>query len=226
MPRRARVSVGGICYHVINRGNRRARVFHDDSAYTGFLDFMSRASEAVPMRVVGYCLMPNHFHLVLWPIDDGDMSRWMHRLMTAHARFHHRRFSSDGRIWQDRFKSFPIEQDRHLLSVLRYVERNPLRAKMVDSAQQWRWSSLAWPAQTRKMALAVVAPAAIGDDWLGIVNKPQSAAELEAIRTSVTRGRPYGSAKWCRNTAEMLGLQETLRPVGRPRTRAIENDEH
>ena len=125
MARTARASVGGICYHVINRGNARAQVYFDTSDYSAFLTLMSLAIERVSMRILAYCLMPNHFHLVLWPHNDGDLSRWMHWLMTAHVSRHHRIRKTSGRIWQGRFKAFPIEQDRHLLTVLRYVERNP-----------------------------------------------------------------------------------------------------
>ena len=128
MARTARASRGDICTHVINRGNARARVFHDAVDYREFVKLMAAASARLPMRVIAYCLMPNHLHLLLWPHGDGDLSRWMQWLMTAHVRRHHRRYGTDGHLWQGRFKAFPVQKDGHLLSVLRYVERNPLRA--------------------------------------------------------------------------------------------------
>ncbi|MEX2139426.1 MAG: transposase [Pirellulales bacterium] len=98
--------------------------------------------ERLPMRLLGYCLMPNHFHLVLWPLGDGDLSHWMQWLLTAHVRRYHRHYHGSGHVWQGRFKAFPIEQDEHLLTVLRYVERNPLRAGLVERAKDWKRSSL------------------------------------------------------------------------------------
>src|SRR4029078_883694 len=142
MPRTARASVGGLCYHVLNRGNGQAEVFHKEADYAAFVDLMVEANERLPLRILGYVLMPNHFHLVLWPRGDGDLSRWMQWLLTAHVRRYHRHYHGSGHVWQGRFKAFPIEQDEHLLTVLRYVERNPLRANLVERAEDWQWSSL------------------------------------------------------------------------------------
>ncbi len=97
-----------------------------------------------PIRLLAYCLMPNHWHMVLWPRKDGEMTEFLRWLTTTHSqRLHaHRHTSGYGHIYQGRFKSFPIEQDESLLVVLRYVERNALRAKLVERAQDWRWCSL------------------------------------------------------------------------------------
>ena len=138
MPRTARASVGDYCYHVINRGNGRAEVFHADGDYQAFSGLLRQACERMPMRLLAYCLMPNHFHLALWPHHDGDLSRWMHWLLTAHVRRYHRWYDSSGHVWQGRFKAFPIEQDEHLLTVLRYIERNPIRAGLVSRAEAGR----------------------------------------------------------------------------------------
>jgi putative transposase len=94
--------------------------------------------------------MPNHFHLALWPREDGEVSRWTHWLMTKQVRCYLGRYRSSGHVWQGRFKAFPIQENEHLLSVLRYIERNPLRAGLVGRAEEWPWSSLRWvsaPAQ-------------------------------------------------------------------------------
>ena len=142
MPRTARASAGGLCYHVLNRGNARAQVFHYPSDYLEFIRSLERACEVIEMRVLGFCLMPNHFHLVLWPREDGDLSTWMQRLLNSHVQRHRRRHRSTGHIWQGRFKAFPIKEDVHLLTVLRYVERNPVRASLVSRAEDWAWSSM------------------------------------------------------------------------------------
>src|SRR6266511_1948634 len=142
MPRTARASAGGYCYHILNRGNGRAAVFHKDEDYRAFVRLIAEAFRRRPMRVLAYCLMPNHFHLALWPFGDGDLSTWMQWLLTAHVRRYHRHYHSSGLVWQGRFKAFPIQEDAHLLSVLRYIERNPLRAGLVARAEDWGWSSL------------------------------------------------------------------------------------
>jgi putative transposase len=141
MPRSARASVGGYCYHVLNRGNGRATVFHKDGDYHAFLKALREVAQDIPIRVLAYCLMPNHFHLALWPTGDDDLSRALHWLTTAHVRRYHQHYHSSGHVWQGRFKAFPV-QDDHLLTLLRYIERNPLRAGLVRRAEDWAWSSL------------------------------------------------------------------------------------
>ena len=118
-------------YHVLNRGNRREVVFHKPGDYDAFIEAMVGANARLPMDLLGYCLMPNHFHLVLRPHHDGDLGRWMQWLLTAHVRRYHRHYVTTGHVWQGRFKAFPVEDDDHLVTVLRYVERNPLRAELV-----------------------------------------------------------------------------------------------
>jgi putative transposase len=147
-------------------------------------------------------------------------------LLTAHVRRYQKHYRTTGHIYQGRFKSFPIEADDHLLTVLRYVERNALRARLVAWAEDWRWGSL-WR-RTRAAAtlsgLLHEGPVAPPDDWVGRVNTVETEAELEAARQSVGRGRPFGSELWCQTTAQALGLQKTLRPLGRPRKAVSEQE--
>ncbi len=218
MPRTARASVGGMCYHVLNRGNGQAEVFHKDSDYAAFVQLMADAQERLPMRILAYVLMPNHFHLVLWPRGAGDLSRWMQWLLTSHVRRYHRHYHGSGHVWQGRFKAFPIQQDEHLLAVLRYVERNPLRAKLVRRAEAWAWSSLSWRPSGKRSELLSDWPVPRPRDWPKRVNLVQSAAELAAVRRSIVRGTPWGHELWTQRTAARLGLESSLRPRGRPRT--------
>jgi putative transposase len=206
-----------MCYHVLNRGNARGTVFHEDADYQAFVDLMAEANERVPMRILGYALMPTHFHLVLWPRGDGDLSRWMQWLLTSHVRRYHRHYHGSGHVWQGRFKAFPIEQDDHLLTVLRYAERNALRANLVKLAEAWPWSSLAWRRGGRRPEMLCDWPVACPRQWLQHVNAPQSEAELAALRRSIARGTPYGNERWQNRVATRLGLESSLRPRGRPR---------
>ncbi len=175
---------------------------------------MERACARLPMRIVGYCVMPNHFHLILWPHGDGDLGKWMQWLLTAHVRRHHRINETDGRIWQGRFKAFPIKQDEHLLTVLRYVERNALRANLVARAEKWPWSSLS---RRDGSPASAELPIELPADWSEFVNRPETQAELEALRGSVNRQTPFGTPYWQQSMAERLGLEQSLRPPGRPR---------
>lgn len=216
MPRTARAAVGGICYHVVNRGNGRATVFHDEDDYHGFVRLLRQAGARVPMRVVGYCLMPNHFHAVLWPLGDDDMARWMDWLLTTQVGRYRKRYGGSGHVWQGRYKAFPIEQDEHLLVVLRYVERNALRANLVTRAEDWHWSSLRDWLTPPAMVWLDPGPVPRGTDWLAHVNSVHTEAELARLRQSVSRGVPYGDAAWVKHTAATLGLEFTLRNRGRP----------
>ena len=220
MPRTARAAAGNWCYHVLNRGNGRAKVFHKDDDYAAFLALLPAACERLPMRILGWCLMPNHFHLVLWTHADGDLGRWMQWLLTSHVRRYRRHYGGSGHVWQGRFKAFPIQQDEHLLTVLRYVERNPLRANLVRRAEAWRWSSLPGRLTNPPSELLTPCPDPLPGDWVARVNRAMSPLELAALRRSVDRGTPFGSDHWTRLAARRLGLESTLRPRGRPRKSA------
>lgn len=217
MPRTARASQANFCYHVLNRGNARNEVFHKDRDYAAFIERIEAACLKRPMRVLAYCLLPNHFHLVLWPLADGDLSTWMAWLMNSHVRRYQRHYHSTGHIWQGRFKAFPIQEDDHLRIVLRYVERNPLRAALVGRAEDWPWSSLI---HHKANAPAWLDPghAPRGCGWINEVNRIAATDdERRRLRGCVERGTPFGSEDWANRSALTLGLQSTLRPRGRPR---------
>ena len=210
-----------MCYHVINRGNGRRQVFRKDGDYQAFLKALAHAWVEIEVPVLGYCLMPNHFHLVVWPQADGDLSRWMHWVQNTHVRRYHQHYHSSGHIWQGRFRAFPIQDDQHLLTVLRYVERNPLRANLVARAEQWLWSSARyWDNAASRANYLVPGPVPRPRDWLKWVNQPVTAGEVEALRQCVQRGRPFGDVAWVARTAKDLDLGSTLRPRGRPRKAA------
>ncbi len=207
-------------YHVINRGNGRATVFHKDGDYESFEKLIDQACQRLPVEVFGHCLMPNHFHLVVRPRRDGDLSRWMQWLMTAHVRRYHSHYQTTGHVWQGRFKTFPVKADDHLLVVLRYVERNPLQARLVQQAEDWRWSSLYWLGRSRRPEWLSDWPVERPRNWRWLVNQPQTDDEVHAMQCSMTRGAPYGDPAWVRRTAKRMDIESTLRPRGRPRTHA------
>jgi len=165
-------------------------------------------------------LLPNHWHLVLWPEKNGDLAKFMQKLTVTHVRNwqENRRRVGMGHVYQGRYKSFPIETDEYFYQVVRYVERNALRANLVASADDWRWSSL-WRREhgtTEDRRILNRWPLPRSRRWCTFVNKPQTESEVKAIRSAVKKGQPYGSENWTRKTAEELGLESTLRRRGRP----------
>ena len=218
MPRTARAVEGGGIYHVLNRGNGRRRIFHKPGDYDAFCKLLTQAREAAAVDLLAFCLMPNHWHLVIRPRGDADLSKYMRWLCTAHVRRHHAHHrSGGGHLYQGRYKSFPIQDDLHLLTVLRYVEANPLRAKLAERAGQWAWSTDAFRLTAMGRELLCDWPVDRPRNWNRILEEKLPDADLGEIRTSVERCRPYGSATWIQKTASRLGLEFTLRQRGRPK---------
>jgi putative transposase len=199
----------------------RQKLFRKPRDYAAFESLLEQTLAIVPMRLLSYCLMSTHWHLLLWPRSDGDLGRFMQRLTTGHVRRWQQHYQEVGygHVYQGRFKSFPVQDDSHFLIVARYVERNPLRAKMVERAQDWRWSSL-WrreKAATGQRGLLSEWPVDHPADWVRYVNQPQTDKELAELRTSIEKGRPFGDADWRQKMIQRLGLQSSIRERGRPR---------
>ena len=196
-------------------------IFDHAGDYEAFEQTLIEAVERTEIRLLAYCLMPNHWHLVVWPRKEGQLSRFVGWLTLTHTqRWHaHRRSAGSGHVYQGRFKSFPIQQDEHLYTVVRYVERNALRADLTRRAEQWRWGSLyRWirgGVADRQLLAAWPCPRKAG--WTQFVNAPQTEAELEAVRRSMLRGSPFGDDSWREQAVDRLGLESTLRPRGRPK---------
>lgn len=202
-------------------------IFDDEGDYAAFETILEQAAERVDMRVIAYCLMPNHWHLVLWPRRDGDLSKFMGWLTLTHTqRWHaHRHTTGAGHVYQGRYKSFLVEGESYLTAVCRYVERNAKRAGLPTpraKAESWPWSSLwRWKhgnAEQKRLLSAWPVPSGRRPaGWLKLVNQAQTQEELEALRLAANRCSPYGSAKWCERMVRKHGLEATVRPRGRPR---------
>ena len=185
MGRPLRAASGDIVYHVLNRANARMTLFDDDGDYAAFERVLGQACEHGHMRLLAYCVMPNHWHLVVWPRHDGDLSRFMNWLTLTHTqRWHqHRHTVGEGHVYQGRFKSFPVETSEYLLTVCRYVERNPVQAGLVERADE----------------------------------RDELQEQIEAVRRSVIKGQPYGSAPWMEQMVTQWNLGATVRERGRPK---------
>ncbi len=219
MPRPPRADEAGGLYHALNRGNLRADIFKKESDFIAFEKLLHEGLQRYQVELFSYQLMSNHFHLVLRPLVDGEMSRFMGWIAGTHTmRYHaHHQTSGQGHVYQQRYKSFPIQDDDHFYIVCRYVERNAMRAGLVDRAEDWRWGSLwRWlqkPEPTPKILSKWPLPRL--PKWADRVNEPQTKQELEAVRISAQRGRPLGDESWVKSIVRRLHLESTIRPRGR-----------
>lgn len=220
MGRPKRLAKGEIVYHVLNRANGRMTIFENEGDYDAFERILEEAVERTGTRLLAYCVMPNHWHLVVWPRKNGELSEFAGWLTLTHTqRWHaYRESAGTGHVYQGRFKSFPVRNDRHFHAVCRYVERNALRANLVKRAEDWRWCSLyRWKFGTAEdKSLLAKWPLARGSKWCERVNVPQTEEELAALRECVVRGSPFGGDEWRDRMVHHLGLESTTRPRGRP----------
>ena len=223
MPRPRRADEAGGLYHALNRGNGRLPIFWKDEDYLAFERILSEGLDLYEVSLFSFQLMPNHWHLVLRPQQDGEMSRFLRWVSATHTmRYHaHYHTSGEGHVYQGRFKSFPLQDDEHFLTVCRYVERNALRADLVSRAEEWRWGSLWRWVQKPEPAPRLLSPWPIPRPraWIDRVNDPLTEKELKAVQDAAQRGCPFGEADWNESEAKRLGLQSTMRPRGRPRVR-------
>lgn len=226
MGRLPRAIADGLVYHALNRGNNRDAVFTQPADFQQFLEALAQTKQRYPFRLYAYCLMSNHFHLVLEPAPGQSISRILQSLTVAHTWHYHKTQGTLGHVWQGRFKSPMIEADEHLLTVLRYVEANPLRAGMVADLADYPWSSYLQHGLGQPSSLIDTAPVweRLGRDeparqtyWRKWLHVRLTEKELAAVRRSVSSGRPYGSEQWVRQQADRLGLKLAPRPRGRPR---------
>jgi putative transposase len=197
MPKRPSTS-SLVVYHVFNRSASKRTIFEGPNDYLSFLQILAATAARVPIRLLSYCIMPNHWHLVVWPVTDGSLSRFMHLLTMAHAKewLISRDLQGAGHVYQGRFKAIPVQHETHLLTLLRYVERNPVRAGLVNSAADWPWSRLGQRRGKCPELPLTEWPVARPSDWLTLVNTPQTMAEETALRQSLKRGAPFGDLQW------------------------------
>ncbi len=222
MPRRRRICTGEFVFHVVNRASRRETLFFDSGDYRAFLVVLDEACRRVNLRLIAYCIMPNHWHLVLQPENGQQLSRFMHWLTMTHTqRFHcWHQTTGTGPLYQGRYKAIPVQGDDHLLRVVRYVERNALKAGLALTAEDWKWGSLRQRQDGVDAPPLAECPVRLPDNWVTLVNTPTDLDEVRAIRKAIRRGAPYGEEDWVLHAVETLGLESAVRPRGRPRKKA------
>ena len=225
MPRPPRADEAGGLYHALNRGNARADIFKKPADFEAFERILAEGLDRYEVQLVAYQLMPNHWHVVLRPLQDGAMSNLLRWVTATHTmRYHaHYHSSGEGHVYQGRFKSFPVQDDQHFHTVCRYVERNALSANLVDRAENWRWGSLwRWlqkPEPEPKLLSSWPIPRL--PNWAARVNEALTQREQEAVQRCIRRGCPLGDEGWTESVASRFGLESTLRPRGRPQFRPL-----
>jgi putative transposase len=216
MARLARLVVPGLPHHVTQRGNRRQQTFFGDDDYAAYVELMAEWCKERGVAIWAYCLMPNHVHLIAVPRSEDGLARAIgeaHRRYTRRINF---REKWRGYLWQGRFASFVMDEP-YLLAAARYIELNPVRAKLVSDAAEWRWSSAKAHLSGRDDRLVEVAPMrALVADWRGLLNSAIPEEELRDLREHGRTGCPLGNATFVERLERAIG--RILRPQkpGRP----------
>lgn len=221
MSRISRVDLGDMVYHVINRANARLQIFDTDKDYQAFEKVLLEARERTDMRVLAYCIMPNHWHFVLYPRKDGDLQNFTGWLTMTHTQRWHASHGTvgSGHLYQGRYKSFLVQTNEYFMQLCRYVEQNPLKAGLVKQAQDWRWSSLWRREHGNKEQKKLLAPWPVENDntsYLNWANTLQSKEDIEMVETCIARSRPLGNRIWIDKTTQRFNLESTFHPRGRP----------
>jgi REP-associated tyrosine transposase len=203
---------------VMNRSARRVQIFFGPADYLLFERLMVAAAERIPMRVLTYAIMPNHWHLVMWPFGDADLSRYMQWLTRTHAQAWHQAHRSvgTGAVYQGRFKAIPVQTDLHFLTVCRYVERNPKRARLVARATDWPWAGGGLAQRSLPCPTLAPWPVSRPGDWIDQIDREAGDAGFADLRRRIRQTLPYGEDPWISSVAGRLGLRGRLRGRGRP----------
>ena len=220
MPRIARIVVPGLPHHIVQRGNNRQDVFFAPADYRAYLDVLHEQSQRFGLRVLAYCLMTNHIHLVAVPAGEESLARAIGRTHWLFSRSINRLHGRSGHLWQNRFFSCPLDAD-HLLHAARYVERNPVRARMVRLPWRYRWSSAAAhtgegePHEVLDMAgwRRLFRPA----PWKKMLQEAEDESIVDRLRRCMHTGRPLASDRFIARLEAKFGLRLRANPVGRPR---------
>ncbi len=219
MGRPKRITLGGYVYHVFNRANGRLRIFKKAADFQAFEQILSEGIERFDMRLCGWCLMGNHWHLLLWPWRDGDLSAFMRWITLTHVQRFHAAHNTVGigHLYKGRYKSFPVQDNTYYLTVMRYIEANPVRAEIVKEAADWKWSSFAVRQGRESPVKLAKGPLSLPSDWENLVRCQIDPKSLEQINKSINRSCPLGEIDWIKKTAKKMNLESTLRNRGRPK---------
>lgn len=224
MARVARVVIPGCPHHVVQRGVRSLRVFFSDADRNEYLSLLKQSAERWELSVWAWCLMSTHVHLLVVPRHAESMARAIGEAHRQYTRRVNLRQGVRGHLFQERFHSYPIQKDRHLLAVARYIEMNPVRAHLVSRPQEYRWSSA--PHHLLGVADPLVVESPLEEmtgSWAAFLSEAEAANERRMVELHLRTGRPYGERTWCQRLEKRLGRALLPRkrgwPKGRPRSK-------
>lgn len=228
MPRAPRISLAGLVYHIINRGNNRQAVFKEEEDFAAYLKTIGRFKEKYSFKVYGYCLMDNHTHLIIEPTKPHTLSKIIQAITLSHIRLYHAKYQSSGHLWQGRFKNPIIQTDEYLLQCLKYIELNPVRAHIVSVPQDYRWSSYKFHAFGKDESMLLdkdPAYLSLADTdsarqkaYRDFLTMKDDENFVERIKKSMASDSILGSDSFIDSLREKISLAEP-RPRGRPRKR-------
>lgn len=217
MPRIARVILPQYPHHITQRGTNKMTIFHDDEDRLYFLHRLSEFARKTETNIWAYCLMDNHFHLLLDPTGAESLMKCLHGTTFRYAQYFNQKHNRSGRLWQNRYFSCPVDKDEYLWAVVRYIERNPVRAKIVEKAEAWKWSS------AEAHLTGIRNEALILHEWLNDVEKQEYRQFIESegsedeIRRATTTGRPLGNTGFMDMLEAMLKRGLKPKKGGRPK---------
>lgn len=221
MARQPRIDLGGYVYHVINRTSGRVPIFKTKTDFLMFEEVLEQSKEKYGMRILSYSIMPNHFHFALYPEQDGEIQKFMGWLTKTHTQRWHVAHSTvgHGHLYQGRYKSFIVNTDEYYLTLMKYIEQNPLRAGLVKKAEDWQWGSLHRRSHGTLQQQKLLCPWVVDEpnDYMHDVNVLLNKNELEEVRGSIVKGSPLGGREWREALIEKMNLGYTTRGVGRPK---------
>lgn len=215
MPRLARGLAGGEIYHIINRGNKKAKVFHNDADYEKFIDLVQEAKKITNVKIYSFVLMPNHFHFIVEPLGAEDLSKYMQWLLTSYVRYYNKTYQTTGHLWQGRYKSFIVQRDNYFLNLLMYIEQNPRRARL----KQWKYVA----SNSKFNEFIDTLPVELPSNWQELKEETLNKKDKDKIANAIQRQSPYGKDTWVQEIAKKYDILSTINPRGRPKKK-VENE--
>jgi len=220
MPRSSRCVFANIPHHITQRGNRREDVFFNEEDRKIFLDLLKKYSEKYFVKVIAYCLMTNHIHLILVPTTEDGLEKVLRPLHMRYAQKINKNKGWQGHLWQGRYFSSPLDED-YLWECIRYIENNPVRAKMVNKAEEYKWSSARYHCRLDVSELFSNEKEWLDkiksiNNWSKWLTEKEDNMKLEIIRRNIEKGLPCGSEKFINQLEKIKNKILKYRPIGRP----------
>jgi len=220
MPRIARIVIPNYPYHITQRGNNKRNIFSEDRDKEKYLSYIDGYSDNYHLSILSYCLMDNHVHFVAIPGNENSLSKTYGQAHHRYSYYYNKKMNASGHLWQGRFYSCLLDE-RHLISVIRYVERNPVRARLVGKAWEWKWSSARARTGRADAQIKLVDIRAFIEidrsEWEGYLDTEESERELDAIRRNTMQGRPYGGKEFMDSIGKKVGTSLRVFARGRPK---------